>query len=178
MRTVFYDDDVAAVLRAPSIFLAGPTQRSRKSAPMTPWRAKACELLATFDGDVVIPEFRDRDFDVAAPVRFGAPASPHASMKATSFNILTWETHGIEHATAVLFWMPFSISDDDASLPGFTTRAEVSREMVRSPDRIVLGMPAQSLSSSHIRFHAHHAGIPIHATLEAAVAAAHARATR
>ena len=173
-RPIFYDDDVAAALdgtRA-SIFLAGPTQRSRTSASLTPWRARAVALLATFDGHVVIPEFRDRDFDVAAKQRFGAPASPSSTMKATSFNILTWETHGIEHATAVLFWMPFAISDDDASLPGFTTRAEVAREMVRSPARIVLGMPAQALSSSHIRYHAHHAGIPIHNTLEAAVAAA------
>jgi hypothetical protein len=95
-------------------------------------------------------------------------------MRATSHNILRWETTGIEHATVVLFWMPFAIAaaDDPASLPGFTTRAEVSRELARDPSRIVLGMPEGSLSSAHIRYHAHRAGVPIAVTLAATVDAA------
>jgi hypothetical protein len=41
---------------------------------------------------------------------------------------------------------------------------------VRAPHHIVLGMPPGALSSSHIRYHAHHAGVPIHDTLAATVA--------
>jgi hypothetical protein len=41
---------------------------------------------------------------------------------------------------------------------------------------VVLGIPAGALSSSHIRFHAHHAGLRVHESLEDTVAAALARA--
>ena len=95
----------------------------------------------------------------------------------TTYNILRWETAGIERSSVVLFWMPFFIAaeDDPASLPGFTTRAEVSRELARAPERIVLGMPGGALSSGHIRYHAHLRGVRIHETLEQTVAAALAR---
>ena len=51
------------------------------------------------------------------------------------------------------------------SVPWFTTRAEVSRELVRSPGRVVLGIPPGALASGHIRYHAHYDGVPVHATL-------------
>jgi hypothetical protein len=107
----------------------------------------------------------------------GGDACPAPGMRAVSYNILDWETTGIEHATCVLFWMPFAIAadDDPDSLPGFTTRAEVSRELARAPGRIVLGMPRGALSSGHIRYHAHRGGVPIHDTLAATVDAALAR---
>lgn len=173
MRVLYYDDrDLAPALAGTrSIFLAGPTHRGHGR---TPWRAEAIELFRStgFTGVLVVPEFRDRAFHDAAPIVFAEPASLAPAMKATSYNILAWETCGIERASCVLFWMPFAISDDDLSLPGFTTRAEVSRELVRSPERIVLGMPVGALSSSHIRYHAHRAGVTIHATLADTVAAA------
>jgi hypothetical protein len=73
--------------------------------------------------------------------------------------------------------MPFVIAaaDDPASLPGFTTRAEVSRELARDPRRVVLGMPRGALSGGHIRFHAHRAGVAVATTLEDTLAAALAR---
>jgi hypothetical protein len=171
MRIVHYDD----VLEPPfgrSIFLAGPTSSGSRTA----WRLDALALLEArgFAGAVIVPEFRAGSFAELAPVRFGAPPSPTASMRATSFNILHWETTGIEHASVVLFWMPFALAavDSPASLPGFTTRAEVSRELARDPSRIVLGMPETALSGSHIRYHAHRASVPMATTLEATVDAA------
>ncbi len=159
MRTVFYDDPPLAP--HPSIFLAGPTSRDGRTA----WRIAALAQLARagFAGAVLVPEFRDRAFADAAPYHFAGASCSVPEMRAVSYNVLAWETTGIESATVVLFWMPFHIADaaDPASLPGFTTRAEVSRELVRAPHRIVLGMPAGALSSAHIRYHAHHAGVPI-----------------
>ncbi len=175
MITLFYDDPPLATRpgeTAPSIFLAGPTARGRR----TRWRLDAIALLARrgFGGVVVVPEFRDRPLDQAAPVHFGGRASPVPNMKPASYGVLEWETAGIERATIVLFWMPFRIAaqDDPESLPGFTTRAEVSRELVRGPRRIVLGMPDGALSSAHIRYHAHRAGVRIHGSLDETVAAA------
>ncbi len=174
MHTFFYDDQdlEARLLAAPSsIFLAGPTARGVRR---TPWRAEALELLLRhgYSGAAVLPEFRDGLFAELAPQVFGQGPSAVANMKAISYNVLRWETTGIERSTLVLFWMPFTIgtADDPASLPGFTTRAEVSRELQRAPSRIVLGMPPGGFSTGHIRYHAHQAGVPIHDSLDATVA--------
>src|SRR5262245_13375245 len=178
MKTLFYDDRIDARPIPRSIFLAGPTARGVRR---TPGRADALVQLAArgFAGTAIIPEFRDGLFDELAAKVFAEPASPVVGMRATSHNILAWETAGIEHATVVLFWMPFAVAavDDPASLPGFTTRAEVSRELARDPSRIVLGMPAGALSSAHIRYHAHRAGVTIAETLSATVEAALAAVT-
>lgn len=117
---------------------------------------------------MVLPEFQDRFFEEAAPVVFGPGESSVPGMRTVSYNILRWETTGIESSTRVLFWMPFSMED---SLPGFTTRAEVSREIARAPHRIVVGMPAGALSGGHIRYHAHQAGLTMHPSLEKTVRA-------
>jgi hypothetical protein len=178
MTPIFYDDtDLETLLAARrSIFLAGPTARG---VQRTPWRARALELLAGFDGIAVLPEFRDRPFAERAPQVFGAGQSAAPGMRSQSYHVLHWETRGIELSTTVLFWMPFTIADEGSpdSLPGFTTRAEVSRELARAPHRIVLGMPPKGvLSAGHIRFHAHRAGLAIYPTLEDTVRAAMALA--
>lgn len=162
MQCLFYDDsDLVQRLGAgpASIFLAGPTVRG---VGRTPWRAEALELLkqSLFPGLVVLPEFRDRPFETAASQVFGSGVSPVPDMSVRSYNVLHWETRGIGPADSV------------ESLPGFTTRAEVSRETARAPHRIVLGMPPGALSSGHIRYHAQRAGLTIHRTLEETVAAA------
>ena len=171
MRTLFYDDSLDG-LGSPSLFLAGPTARG---VPRTPWRARALELLAQagFAGDVLVPEFREPRDDSVERV-FGKGTSPVPGMSVTSFNILTWETAGIERSQRVLFWMPFEVREqtDPRSLPGFTTRAEVGRELARAPGRVTLGMPKGAVSGGHIRFHAARAEVRVWLTLEDTVAAA------
>jgi hypothetical protein len=176
VQPLFYDDqDLQDRLRAGgrSIFLAGPTARG---VQRTAWRARAMELLDGhgYDGFVVIPEPRDGTLDGGMDRIFDHGTSPGPGMKARSYNVLRWETCGIEHSSLVLFWMPFTIAgeDDPASLPGFTTRSEVAREVARAPGRVVLGMPAKVLSGSHVRYHAHAAGLRVWETLEETVAAA------
>jgi hypothetical protein len=173
MKTCFYEDAAPEAAVPGSIFLAGPTARG---IGRTPWRAYALEWLAArgFAGTVFVPELREGLFDARIPVIFASARSPVPGMRDVSYGVLAWETAGIEHASVVLFWMPFCIgpADDPASLPGFTTRAEVSRELARDPSRVVLGMPRGALSGGHIRFHAHRAGVPIAATLEDTLSAA------
>lgn len=176
MQTLFYDDHPLDVLLAEaprSIFLAGPTSHR---ALRTPWRGEALSLLERrgFSGAVVVPEFRSAPFAEVVADRFGRGESPVPHMRGTSYEIVDWETCGIERTTAVLFWMPFRIGleEDPDSLPGFTTRAEVSRELARAPHRIALGMPLGALSGSHIRYHAFRGGVQIHEILEETVDAA------
>jgi hypothetical protein len=171
VRLLFYDD--LPEPEPPSIFLAGPTARG---VPRTPWRAEALELLGThgFAGTALLPEFRAALFEDAVQRVFGGAASPVRHMRDTSYGVLGWETAAIEAASVVLFWMPFRVAaaDDPASLPGFTTRAEVARELARAPARVVLGMPPGALSGGHIRYHAHRQGVAIHDTLLETVTAA------
>jgi hypothetical protein len=173
IETRFYDDILDGAPIPRSIFLAGPTAQGVRR---TPWRAEVLEKLAKrgFAGTVLLPEFRDGLFLERVADRFGAPASAIPSLRATTHNILHWETTGIEQATVVLFWMPFALAaeSDPASLPGFTTRAEVSRELQRDPRRLVLGMPKGALSGGHIRYHAHHAGVAVSETLDQTIEAA------
>lgn len=167
MRLRFYDD--APTPAVPSIFLAGPTART---GTRTPWRAEAVRLIeaAGFTGEVVLPEFRDRPF-AHAFFDDGQP-STIPGMKRHSQRILEWETGCIDGATVLLAWMPFTISDDDASLPGFTTRAEVARAIAMRRPKLQLGMPKGAVSGGHLRFHAHHAGLAITETLPDCVARA------
>lgn len=176
MQALFYDDsplESRLATATSSIFLAGPTARG---VSRTPWRHDAMTILERrgFSGAVVVPEFRSSSFSEGAPIHFGDITSPVPQMRGISYGILRWETCGIERSTVALFWMPFQIGaeDDPGSLPGFTTRAEVSRELAREPRRIVLGMPHGALSSSHIRYHAFQRGVVIHDSLEATVDAA------
>lgn len=146
------------------------------------WRATAVRWLEEqgFDGTVIIPEFKEGRFEEQAPVRFGAIASATPGMGSVGHGVLEWETTGIETSTLVLFWMPFQVRAkvDPESLPGFTTRAEVARELTRDPRRLVLGMPPVAVSSGHIRYHAHRAGVRIWPTLEQTLEAALARLHR
>ncbi|MGN6110706.1 MAG: hypothetical protein ACTHU0_36725 [Kofleriaceae bacterium] len=182
MQTLFYDDQPLEPLLAAapsSIFLAGPTARRELR---TPWRLEAMSLLERrgFSGAIVIPEFRSAAFEEGVRVHFGRTESPVPHMRGASYDILDWETCGIERSTIALFWMPFRAGSEEEpdSLPGFTTRAEVSRELARAPHRIVLGMPPGAFSSSHIRYHAFRSGVMIHDTLVETVDAAMVAASR
>jgi hypothetical protein len=164
MQLRWYDDPPTP--RTPSIFLAGPTAR----AGGTPWRREVVRLCAAFDVELVLPEFRDGVFRREAFDDGLTSTTP--GMQRASERILAWETACIDAATVLLVWMPFVINDGDDSLPGFTTRAEVSRAIAQHRPRLALGMPSGALSGGHIRYHAHRAQLPISTRLEECVAAA------
>lgn len=163
-RVLFYDDDIAeVVIPRPSVFLAGPTART--PAVRTPWRADALELLAELcpAATVIVPEFRDRPFDREHFERCPHPYKRGGlppDMKRSTYNILEWETSGINQATVLLVWMPFS-----EELPGRTTRSEVAFALGMKRSGLVLGMPPEAEASGFIRYHAHQAEIPVRPTL-------------
>lgn len=165
MTVYFYEDDLTKIDLGQSIFLAGPTER--RDGP-TLWRTEAIDyLLHAAPGiDLVVPEFSDGMFDRHAPTRFGATYSG-----STTEAVVQWETHGIDNAAVVLFWMPFNHSE----LPGLTTRSEAAREIEYARHhmlRVVLGIPPTAAATTHLRFHAQRAHLEIHRTLPATLDAA------
>lgn len=172
MRVLYYNDKLNLDTHSPSIFLGGPTSRG---IYRTAWRARALDLLEILDysGIVIVPELKYPERDNIEDI-FGTGKCPVSNMKVTTYNILKWETSGLDQSTVNLFWMPFSVGHeaDPTSLPGFTTRSEVIREMMRCPHKVVLGMPIRAISGGHIKYHAFEAGIQVHTALEETVEAA------
>lgn len=121
-----------------SIFLAGPTPRTKESLS---WRPKALDLLREmkFTGSVFVPETVDwwwlGDYD----------------------RQVDWEWQALGLASCVLFWVPRELKE----MPAFTTNVEFGFMVGLRPDLIVLGYPENakktrylaSLSKHVDRFH-------------------------
>lgn len=112
---ILYSDQPFGI-SGPSLFLAGPTPRTRD---ITSWRQEALQLLNVhgFSGTVLIPERHDWQsrFDYLDQVE--------------------WEFAGLEQASALLFWIP----RDAETLPGFTTNVEFGRYVCSG--RMIYGRP-------------------------------------
>jgi hypothetical protein len=113
MNVVFADQ--AIELTPPSIFLGGPTPRSRD---VVSWRPEALDLLRGlgFGGTVLVPERRDW------------------SAKFDYLDQVEWEFAGLEGCSVIAFWVP-----RDTTLPGFTTNVEFGRYV--GSGRCVYGRP-------------------------------------
>lgn len=128
-----------------SVFLAGPTPRTRDVAS---WRPAALEALAAagWDGHVFVPEGKDGpgqgELDDAAYARQVA-----------------WEREGLSRADAILCWIP----RDMATLPGLTTNVEVG--LWATSGKLVLGWPAGAQHVRYLRALAEAEGVPVTATL-------------
>jgi hypothetical protein len=114
MRLVYSGEKCADLWKYPSIFLAGPTPRSKDVAS---WRPEALKLLEGFKGVVIIPERRDGVWNVEYVVQ------------------AEWECGFLDGCGVVLFWVP----RDLVSLPGFTTNVEFGRFV--GVKRCVYGRP-------------------------------------
>ncbi len=179
----------AAVTR--SVFLAGPTPRSREIAS---WRPAAIEALAAagWDGHVFVPEGKDgpgqtpsagatslprsagggRALVEDAPPRGdgwrGCPESeaPGAELDDAAYaRQVAWEREGLARADAILCWVP----RDMATLPGLTTNVEIG--LWATSGKLVLGLPAGAQHVRYLRALAEAEHVPVTATLSEAAAA-------
>lgn len=162
---VYYDDPPLEPGKL-SVFLAGPSSHVK-------WRPDAVRLLRDggFKGSIVIPEFRSGVFDKK---RWddGKPSTV-PKMTRASERVMQWETDGIDNATVLVVWMPYTGFDDSRQWTGLSTRGESSRGIAtRRKSRLVLGMPDDAFRSGQDRFHAHRQGITIESSLEDTIAAA------
>ena len=93
--------DQSVIKGEKSIFLAGPTPRSKN---IISWRDEACKKLEEygFDGVVYVPEYST-----------GTPKDDYIDQ-------VMWEREAMSESTIILFWIPRDLQD----MPAFTTNVE------------------------------------------------------
>ena len=110
----------------PSIFLAGPTSRSKN---IKSWREDAINILKQlkFDGIVYIPEcdFSSSSFDYNEQV--------------------SWEWEAMEEADIIAFWIPRS-----EELPGFTTNVEFGYWIAKNKFKVYYGRPDNAIKNKYL----------------------------
>lgn len=101
----------------PSIFLAGPTPRSKD---VKSWRIEAIKILEklNFNGIVYVPEDKFEYIN-------------------EYINQVEWEKKGLTNATIIVFWIPRVLKD----MPAFTTNVEFGFWIAKNPNKIVYGRP-------------------------------------
>lgn len=119
----------------PSIFLAGPTPRSKA---VHSWRPEALEELRRqgFDGSVLVPE-----------------PEPGAEWHWTLQ--VAWESAALQSASCIMFWIPRVME----TMPAMTTNVEFGW-WYRS-GKIVVGMPATAERVRYIEWQCQTLGIPV-----------------
>ncbi len=120
---LFFSDDPIPEVVTKSIFLAGPSPRTKNEKE---WRKEAIELLKkyNFDGEVFIPCPRHVFHDT--------PTSNEWNYD----NQINWEVTHRHIANKILFWMPRKIQEN---MPAFTTNIEFGEDL--NSGKIVYGRP-------------------------------------
>lgn len=113
-------EDSISSIKAPSIFLAGPTVRGNQPH-LTSWRFEAIEEFKRqgFEGDLIVPEF----------------TSKTESDKDKAW-VPMWEYNGLKKADCILFWVPRT-----RELIALTTNMEFGYWQGREPQKMIYGRP-------------------------------------
>ena len=110
-----------------SIFLAGPTPRSKDTKS---WRPEAVQILKElgFKGTVLVPERKDWSiqFDYTDQV--------------------DWEFAGLATSTVIVFWVP----RDMTTMPALTTNVEFGFWTALKPGAVVYGRPDNAASVRYL----------------------------
>jgi hypothetical protein len=127
-----------------SIFLAGPTPRSKY---VESWRNDAISAfqLLRFNGTLFVPEMRDGNWDKG----FAYSAQ------------IEWEEECLSKADVILFWIP----RNDNTLPGFTTNIEFGYWVAKDPNKLVLGAPTTAIKMDYLKYYAKKLKIPFSSDL-------------
>ena len=101
-----------------SLFLVGPTPRSKDVPSWRPDAIKALEEL-NYEGIVCIPERKDWQ------------------VKFTYEDQVEWEAESLEHCLTIVAWVPRDLQ----TMPAFTTNVEFGYWMGNFPDKMFYGRP-------------------------------------
>lgn len=128
MNVIYTLEEVNHDRNKHSIFLAGPTPRSKE---VKSWRPKALEFLKSsgYDGVIYVPEFNPK-------VGMPDPFDP--------INMYEWEHEALTNSTVIVFWVPREL----VSMPAFTTNIEAGRFF--SDARSLYGRPDDAPKNEYI----------------------------
>lgn len=138
---LIYATESLESLNSKSIFLAGPTPRSKE---VETWRNDAIEILTSlgFDGDVLIPEPRNGQFTHSYDSQ------------------IDWELEGLTKSGVIVFWIPRELN----LMPALTTNVEFGAWY--KSGKIVLGSPLTAVKMNYLIYVAELEDIKHHDTLK------------
>jgi len=141
---VIYANQRNPDIDTPSIFLAGPTPRSKE---VMSWRENALRTMKDFgfNGVVYVPEDQNGEWQ-------------HSYI-----DQVEWERESLDIANAILFWVPRDLE----TLPGFTTNVEFGRYCTSG--RAVLGFPKDAPKTRYLEWLATKEGVPVFYHLNPAI---------
>lgn len=142
-----YTGESAPETIAKSIFLAGPTPRSKRTASWRPGALKILEEM-NYDGVVFVPEYRNGKWD-------GTYAEQNS-----------WEEMGLNMADCIVFWVPRKLSN----MPAFTTNVEWGRW--ENSGKVVFGAPPWAVKVDYQRHYANKLKVPLFDNLKETLRAA------
>lgn len=118
MKIIYSDSPIELDmnLKQESIFLAGPTPRSKD---VISWRIEAISILKSlkYDGQVLVPERENKEY------------------KVDYIDQVEWEWYGLENCNKIIFWIPRNLT----TMPAFTTNVEFGRYVTSG--RVYYGRP-------------------------------------
>lgn len=128
----------------PSVFLAGPTPRSRW---VNSWRPEMQQaMLAAAYSRLASPEYPEainpRDLSLFIPEPRGGEW--HKDYLAQ----VEWEHEAISACTVLLFWIPRFVSE---GLPGFTTNVEFGYWLEKK-ENLILGTPPEAEKVRYLKW--------------------------
>ena len=121
MKVIYSDQKLPDKIDKYSIFLAGPTPRSKD---VKSWRPLALEILEKekWWGEVYVPERQDRTY------------------KCSYEDQVEWEKKALDNSSVIVFWIPCNMKN----MPALTTRTEFGRYVGRGRDSIFYGRPSDA----------------------------------
>lgn len=128
MKIIYSDNDNWNESYNNSIFLAGPTPRSKE---VISWRPKAINILREmgFYGTVFYPEYEDIE-NMNKNIDYNSQVE--------------WEYRHLENCTTIVFWVPRNLKTN----PAFTTNVEFGRYC--ADPKIVYGRPDDAPNNKYL----------------------------
>ena len=127
MKILYSDQDLLFEEYENSIFLAGPTPRSKD---VESWRPKAIEyyIKNNFKGTLFVPERKNWTDGFVYE------------------NQIEWEHLALEKSKIILFWVPRCIK----TMPAFTTNVEFGFYIAKNPEKVLYGRPDGSVNNRYL----------------------------
>ncbi len=136
MKIIYANEEFPTTLTK-SLFLAGPTSRTKDVAS---WRPEALKILEDlkYDGIVFVPEYRD-----------GSQYETHFGTKPGQFayygDQVDWEHRALYMSDQIIVWVPRQM----VAMPALTTNVEFG--LWADSGKIVLGTPPTGVHNDYLR---------------------------